>query len=68
MPPRLVDLYHPGAAVEVLLSDGEGEMWRPALVRDFQHPGVWVQTTDRRLWFVTNGRRIRLTVPDERTP
>ena len=68
MPPRLVDLYRPGDAVEILLSDEEGEMWRPALVRDFQHPGVWVQATDRRLWFVTNGRRIRPTVPDERAP
>jgi hypothetical protein len=68
MPPRLVDLYHPGDAVEILLSDEEGEMWRTALVRDFQHPGVWVQTTDRRLWFVTNGRRIHPKAPEDRSP
>ena len=65
MPPRLVDLYHPGDAVEILLSDEEGEMWRPALVRDLQHPGVWVQTEDRRLWFVTNSRRIRMRTREE---
>ena len=38
MPPRLVDLYHPGDAVEILLSDEEGEMWRPALVRGSSIP------------------------------
>jgi hypothetical protein len=59
MPPRLAEIYKSGDIVEILLSDEEGESWRPALVRDLQHPGVWVQTADRRLWFVTNGRRIR---------
>jgi hypothetical protein len=24
-----------------------------------QHPGLWVITEDRRVWFVTNGKRIR---------
>ena len=59
MPPRLGDLYHAGDAVEILLSDEEGEMWRAGRVRGAQHPAVWVQTEDQRLWFVTNGRRIR---------
>jgi hypothetical protein len=65
MPPRLVEIYKAGDVVEILLSDEEGELWRPALVRDLQHPGVWVQTADRRLWFVTNGRRIRSRVPKD---
>jgi hypothetical protein len=68
MPPRLTNLYHPGDAVEILLSNEEGESWRSALVRDLQHPGVWVQTTDRRPWFVTNGRRIRPRIPEDDAP
>jgi hypothetical protein len=65
MPPRIVDLYHPGDAVEVLLTYEEGEMWRPGRVRGAQPPAVWVQTDDRRLWFVTNGRRIRAKTREE---
>jgi hypothetical protein len=68
MPPRLAEIYKPGDIVEIFLSDGENESWHPALVRDLQHPGVWVQTADRRLWFVTNGRRIRPRVPEDRSP
>ena len=68
MPPRLVDLYHPGDAVEILLSDEEGEMWRAGLVRGAQYPGIWVQTADRCLWFVTNGRRIRPKAREENSP
>ena len=59
MPPRLAEIYKAGDIVDIFLSDEEGESWRPGLVRDLQHPGVWVQTDNRRLWFVTNGRRIR---------
>ena len=65
MPPRLAEIYKAGDIVEILLSDEEGESWRPALVRDFQHPGLWVQTADRRLWFVTNSRRIRMRTREE---
>ena len=68
MPPRLVEIYKSGDIVEILLSDEEGESWRPALVRDLQHPGVWVQTADRRLWFVTNGRRIRPRILEADAP
>jgi len=68
MPPRLAEIYKSGDIVEIFLSGEEGESWQPALVRDLQHPGVWVQTTDRRLWFVTNGRRIRRRDAAERTP
>ena len=68
MPPRLAEIYKAGDIVEMLLSDEEGESWRPALVRDFQHPGLWVQTADRRLWFVTNGRRIRPRIAEDDAP
>ncbi|MCA9872368.1 MAG: hypothetical protein KC441_01905 [Anaerolineales bacterium] len=33
--------------------------WQRAQVRQLQHPGLWVQTADGRLWFVTNTRHIR---------
>ena len=68
MLPRLAEIYRSGDIVEILLSDEEGESWRPALVRDLQHPGVWVQTADRRLWFVTNGRRIRPRILEADAP
>jgi hypothetical protein len=68
MAQRLTEIYKSGDIVEIWFADQEGESWRPALVRDFQHPGVWVQTTDRRLWFVTNGRRIRSKVPADDAP
>ncbi|MCU0501805.1 MAG: hypothetical protein MUC51_08575 [Anaerolineae bacterium] len=65
MPPRLVDLYQPGDAVEIFLSDADCEQWRAGQVRGAQHPGIWVQTDDGRLWFVTNGRRIRAKTHEE---
>jgi len=68
MPPRLAELYEPGVAVEIFLADEAGEMWRGGVVRGAQHPGLWVQTEDRRLWFVTNGRRIRPMTPEKNSP
>lgn len=59
MAQRLVERFRAGDAVEVFFQDDEGEAWRPARVAALQHPGVWVQTEDRRLWFVTNSKRIR---------
>jgi hypothetical protein len=57
----LVDTYHLDETVEVFFQDEEGdETWRPARVVGLQHPGVWVLTGDRRAWYVTNGKRIRL--------
>ena len=58
---RLVDTYRQGEDVEVYFAfdDEEGE-WRRARVMALQHPGVWVTTEiDQKLWFVTNGKRIR---------
>ena len=60
MPPRLTEQYRIGDAVVVYLAGDFGEEWQPGVVMLLQHPGVWVQTGhDRRLWYVTNGRRIR---------
>ena len=63
MAQRLVDTYRHDEAVEVLFQDEEGDEWRPARVVALQHPGVWALTDDRRLWFVTNGKRIRPQIP-----
>jgi hypothetical protein len=64
MAQRLVEIYQPGEVVEVFFAGAEDSKWRPARVLGSQHPGVWVQTEgDRRLWFVTNGKRIRPLSP-----
>ena len=63
MTKRLVETYRIGDAVEVLFQDEIAEEWRPARVVALQHPGLWALTEDRRLWFVTNGRRIRPSIP-----
>jgi hypothetical protein len=60
MPPRLTESYHPGDLVEIYLAGDDEEQWCNGEVVALQHPGVWVLTfEDRRLWYVTNGRRIR---------
>ena len=63
MAQRLVDTYRLDETVEILFQDEVAEEWRPARVVALQHPGLWVLTDDRRLWFVTNGKRIRALVP-----
>jgi len=60
---RLVETYRIGDSVEVFFQDEEDEEWRPARVVALQHPGLWVITEDRQLWFVTNGKRIRAREP-----
>jgi hypothetical protein len=61
---RLVDTYRLDETVEVFSQNEEGEeAWRTARVVGLQHPGVWVLTDDRRLWFVTNSKRIRAREP-----
>jgi hypothetical protein len=60
---RLVEVYRINDAVEILQQDEDDNVWRPARVVGLQHPGVWALTDDRRLWFVTNGKRIRPQVP-----
>jgi hypothetical protein len=56
---RLIETYRIGNPVEILFEDEAGDEWRSARVVALQHPGVWVITDDRRLWFVTNGKRIQ---------
>lgn len=56
---RLTEQYKPGDEVDVYLEIGEEGHWRPGRVVQLAHPAVWVRTEDGRLWFVTNGRRIR---------
>ena len=63
MAQRLVETYRIGDSVEVFFQDEVAEEWRPARVVALQHPGLWVITEDRRLWFVTNGKRIRAREP-----
>ena len=57
MPPRLVDQYAPGDTVVIRFRGSE--TWYSGFVRRHEHPGIWVQTDDGRLWFVTNTRNIR---------
>jgi hypothetical protein len=60
MAQRLVDVYAVGDRVEILLIIGDIEEWRAGRVAGHQFPAVWVVTdVDRKLWFVTNGKRIR---------
>jgi hypothetical protein len=60
---RLVETYRIGDSVEIFFQDEVAEEWRPARVVALQHPGLWVLTDDRQLWFVTNGKRIRAREP-----
>jgi hypothetical protein len=63
MAQRLVDTYRIGDPVEIFFQDEEDDQWRPARVVALQHPGLWALTEDRRLWFVTNSKRIRPCAP-----
>ncbi len=62
MPARLTEVYRPGDAVDIYFTDAEE--WRTGVVVALQHPGVWVQTEDGAVWFVTNRRRIRMREGD----
>ncbi len=66
MAQRLVEIYRIGDAVEVCFQGDEGDDWRSARIMAQQHPGIWAMTADRRLWFVTNGKRIRPAPPSPR--
>jgi hypothetical protein len=57
---RLVDQYPVGERVEILFVIEDVEVWRAGEVVGHQYPAVWVRTDrDRKMWFVTNGKRIR---------
>ena len=53
---RLNETYDIGETVEVKLRDGS---WWPATVMAFDSPGIWVEDSYGRLWFVTNTRHVR---------
>jgi hypothetical protein len=59
MAQRLIERYQVGDLVEITFDDVH---WQPATVRQQQHPGLWVQTTDGRIWYVTNTQHIRKSV------
>ena len=64
MAQRLIDIYAVGDRVEIVFTEDDIEEWRAGRVAGHQHPAVWVVTDgDRRLWFVTNGKRIRPLPP-----
>lgn len=57
MAKRLTELYPPGTAVAITFGE---EIWHEGVVARHEPPGIWVATANGRLWFVTNGRSIRL--------
>ncbi len=60
MAQRLVDLYAIGDRVEILQVVDDLEVWRAGQVVGHQYPAVWVRAdADQKVWFVTNGKRIR---------
>jgi hypothetical protein len=59
MAQRLVEAYPMGKRVEIVFQIEDIEVWRAGEVVGHQHPAIWVRTDDRKLWFVTNGKRIR---------
>ncbi|MEM7116865.1 MAG: hypothetical protein AAF614_30825 [Chloroflexota bacterium] len=57
MAQRLTDLYQSNDLVEIRF--GNDDRWWLGRVRGHEPPGMWVETRNGRLWFVTNGRRVR---------
>lgn len=55
---RLVENYQPGNHVEITFDKIN---WQPGQVVRLEHPGVWVQAENGRLWYVTNTHHIRPT-------
>ncbi|MFQ5398664.1 MAG: hypothetical protein ACE5E7_03605 [Anaerolineae bacterium] len=61
MAKRLAELYRPGDKVEIFLTEVG---WMAGIVTAYDPPGIWVQTSDGRRWFVTNRQRIRMRKPN----
>lgn len=55
---RLVESYQLGDFVEITFDKLN---WQPGQVARLEHPGVWVQAENGRLWYVTNTHHIRHT-------
>ena len=56
---HIYEQYTPGRRVEIRFGNGPEAEWAAAVVLRAVPPGIWVQTTDGREWFVTNTYRIR---------
>ena len=56
---HIYDQYAPGDRVEIIFSNRGEDKWQPAVVLRREPPGIWVQTSDDREWFMTNTFRIR---------
>jgi 2-polyprenyl-3-methyl-5-hydroxy-6-metoxy-1,4-benzoquinol methylase len=64
---RLTEIFQPGNRVEIRFreqADHPDDTWYSAHVVKLDHPGVWVETTDERVWFVTNRRSIKASPAD----
>lgn len=57
MAQRLYEQYQLDTLVEIQFSGND--RWLRGRVVRHDPPGVWVQTANRRMWFVTNTQRIR---------
>ena len=60
---RLAERFPVGALVEIEIN---GYGWQAGRVVQHDHPGLWVKMIDGRIWFVTNGRKIRAAGGRER--
>ena len=67
-PKHIETTCRPDDRDEAVFESNDGEDWQPVIISTLQHLSVWAQTADRRLWFVTNGRRIRLRTPEDADP
>jgi tRNA (uracil-5-)-methyltransferase TRM9 len=59
---RLTEIFEPGDDVEIRFGNQANHAdsaWHSGRVVRRDHPGVWVETKNKRLWFVTNRRRIK---------
>lgn len=58
MAKRLSERFTINQLVEIYFV--QSDSWLPGQIVRFEAPGVWVQiAADGRMWYVTNGRRIR---------
>lgn len=56
---RIYEQYAPDDRVEIVFGNRADEEWQAAVVVRREPPGIWVQTSDGREWFMTNTYRIR---------
>ena len=64
---RLTEIFEPGDKVEIRFREQANNLeatWYSARVVKLDHPGLWVETSDERIWFVTNQRSIKASPAD----